>query len=94
MLPIWQLKSPGNHDGRELSEFSNRLNYITTKFVQDSQRILLVKNDISNVEDGIAALETKLTDAKGKLEALAHRVDDQELRSHGDNRHVLCLGGD
>lgn len=43
----------------KLSEFSNKLDRITAKFEQDSQRIEAAENRISDVEDVIPSLGTR-----------------------------------
>ena len=69
--------------------FSQKLDVITSKFEQNSERITEAENRISRTEDIIVELETKLSDAEGKIDALTHRVDDQEARSRRDNIRIL-----
>ena len=47
------------------------------------------ENRISNAEDVSASLETRLTDAGGKLDALTYRMDEQEVRSRRDNIGII-----
>ncbi|XP_056149779.1 obscurin-like [Lampris incognitus] len=75
----------------KLPEFSNELNFITTKFKQNSHCIVEAKNHSSNAEDPIASLETRLTDTEGKLVALTHRMDGQEGRSHRHNIQIFSV---
>ena len=69
--------------------FSQKLDVITSKFEQNSERITEAENRISRTEDIIVELETKLSDAEGKIDALTHRVDDQEARSRRDNIRIF-----
>lgn len=59
----------------KLSEFSDKLDFITAIFEQDSQRMVEAENHISDVEDVIASLENRLTKAEGKLEARSRRYN-------------------